>query len=279
MRRRLVRITGGILAACALVLLVDYAVAHWKLPREDARILELQKQVREDAAKAPQLEAYHKSITDARLARALRIRIISWLMLVAGAAFLLAVPRQGHQPIHRERMQALQPPPPPKQKFTTGKAEPDGVDLAVVDEIVARLGRGKESAIPILQAIQTRFRYLPDEALRRVCEITDITPAQIAGTSSFYAQFRTRPVGQHLVRVCHGTACHVSGARQISEELHRTLDIAPGEDTDAAREFTVVEVACLGCCSLAPVLMVDDHTAGKLSPNDVREMFPARQKS
>ena len=86
---------------------------------------------------------------------------------------------------------------------------------------MSKIGRGKEAAIPLLQAIQNHYRYLPDDALRRLCELTDITPAEIAGTSSFYGQFRRSPVGKHIVRVCHGTACHVSGARQITEELRR----------------------------------------------------------
>ena len=137
---------------------------------------------------------------------------------------------------------------------------------AFVDRIVQQHGRSKEAAIPILQAIQSHYRYLPDEALQRVCELTEITPAQIAGTSSFYAQFRRSPVGKHIVRVCHGTACHVSGARQITEELRRRLEIPDGADTDPQRMFTVDEVACLGCCSLAPVIMVDDQTVGKLTP-------------
>ena len=140
------------------------------------------------------------------------------------------------------------------------------VDLAFVDELVATHGRSKEAAIPILQAIQAHYRYLPDEALRRVCELTDVAPGQIAGTSTFYARFRRSPVGDHVVRVCHGTACHVSGARQITEELRRHLQIPEGSDTDPARRFTIDEVACLGCCSLAPVLMVDDQTAGRLTP-------------
>jgi len=135
-----------------------------------------------------------------------------------------------------------------------------------VDTIVAQLGRDKESTIPLLQAIQTHYRYLPDEALHRLCELTAITPAEIAGTSSFYARFRRSPVGEHVVRVCHGTACHVSGARQITEELRRYLAIPEGADTDAARMFTLDEVACLGCCSLAPMLIVDGHPAGKLTP-------------
>lgn len=123
-----------------------------------------------------------------------------------------------------------------------------------------------QSAIPLLQAIQSHYRYLPDDALHRVCELTDITPAEICGTSTFYGQFRRSPVGRHIVRVCHGTACHVAGARQISDELRRHLKIPAGADTDAARMFTLAEVACLGCCSLAPVLMLDEHTAGRLTP-------------
>jgi NADH:ubiquinone oxidoreductase subunit E len=95
--------------------------------------------------------------------------------------------------------------------------------------------------------------------------LTGITPAQIAGTASFYGQFRRSPTGKHIVRVCHGTACHVAGARQITDELRRYLAIPEGADTDKERMFTIDEVACLGCCSLAPVLMVDGHAAGRLT--------------
>ena len=140
-----------------------------------------------------------------------------------------------------------------------------------VDEIVVAHGRGPEAAIAILQAIQQHYRYLPGEALRRVCELTDITPAQVLGTSSFYSRFRRSPVGEHIVRVCHGTACHVSGARQITDELRRGLKIPDGADTDPSRTFTIEEVACLGCCSLAPVMMVDEQTVGKLTPSGACE--------
>ncbi len=161
--------------------------------------------------------------------------------------------------------QARSGPRPAEARRTRRRPEPPG--LHFVDDIVARFGTSREAAIPILQAIQQHFRYLPDEALQRVCELTEITPAQIAGTSSFYAQFRRSPVGRHVIRVCHGTACHVAGARQITDELRRRLDIPAGEDTDRDRMFTLDEVACLGCCSLAPVMMVDEHTAGKLTPS------------
>jgi len=152
-----------------------------------------------------------------------------------------------------------------------GDVAPETIDLEIVDGLIDRFGRDKESAIPILQAIQSHFRYLPDEALRHVCEQTEITPAQVAGTSSFYSQFRRSPVGQHVVRVCHGTACHVAGAEQITEELRRHLEIPPDADTDSQRLFTLDKVACLGCCSLAPVMMIEEDTAGRLTPATARQ--------
>jgi NADH:ubiquinone oxidoreductase subunit E len=148
-------------------------------------------------------------------------------------------------------------------------------DLGLVDEAVAREGRGAEAAIPILQAIQSHYGYLPDEALKRVCELTEIRPAQIAGVSTFYAQFRRTPAGKHIIKVCHGTACHVSGARQITEEVRRHLAIAPDSDTDPQRMFTVDKVACLGCCSLAPVIMIDEQTVGRLTPAEACQAIEA----
>jgi len=107
--------------------------------------------------------------------------------------------------------------------------------------------------------------------LHRICERTEISPAQIAGTSTFYAQFRRSPVGRHVVRVCHGTACHVAGADQITQELRRHLRIPEGQDTDEAKLFTVDKVACVGCCSLAPVMMIEDETSGRLTPATARQ--------
>ena len=91
------------------------------------------------------------------------------------------------------------------------------------------------AVIPILQAIQEHYRYLPQEALERVCELTEITPAAITGVSTFYTQFRHRPVGRHMISVCHGTACHVKGAGLIQDAVEQHLGLAPGEDTDARR--------------------------------------------
>jgi NADH:ubiquinone oxidoreductase subunit E len=262
-------IAGSLVALCVAVLLADYVVASRRAPKDDRLIKDLQQQTKADATFAPKLAAEQKRVTAARLARKTRDGAIAWGLVAAAAAFLTFAKRL----VGQEKPAAPGGRTDARKSPTRGSGADAGVrptlpelDLTFVGQLVSRIGRGKEAAIPLLQAIQTHYRYLPDEALRRVCELTEITPAEIAGTSSFYGQFRRSPVGRHIVRVCHGTACHVSGARQISEELRRHLAIPEGADTDAARMFTLDEVACLGCCSLAPVLMVDGHTAGKLTP-------------
>ena len=258
-------IAGAMVALCVAVLLADFVVAARRAPIDDRVIKSLQQQTRADASFAPALAAEQKRVTAARLARKSRDNGVAWVLIAAAAAFLTLA--KGW--VGQVRASA-----PGGKRATRGSRADGGVrptlapglDLGFVDRLVSEIGRGREAAIPLLQGIQTHYRYLPDEALRRLCELTEITPAEIAGTSSFYGQFRRSPVGEHIVRVCHGTACHVSGARQITEELRRYLAIPDGADTDAARMFTLDEVACLGCCSLAPVLMVDGHTAGKLTP-------------
>lgn len=148
----------------------------------------------------------------------------------------------------------------------------DEPDLSFVDRTVETLGRRPEAVIGILQAIQEHYRYLPQAALERVCRITDITPATITGVSTFYNQFRHQPVGRHLISVCHGTACHVKGAERIQEALQRQLGLN-GRDTDAEGLFTVQKVACLGCCTLAPVIQIDQTTYGRLTPQMVPEVL------
>jgi NADH-quinone oxidoreductase subunit F len=147
------------------------------------------------------------------------------------------------------------------------------LDLSHVDAIVERLGRGSDAVIPILQAIQTQYRYLPREAIERVCALTEITPATIVGVSTFYTQFRHRPVGKHIIHVCHGTACHVKGAELIQDAFQRRLGIGAGSDTDAEGLFTIEKVACLGCCTLAPVVQIDGITYGHLTPTSVASVL------
>ena len=147
------------------------------------------------------------------------------------------------------------------------------LDLTFVDETVARIGRTPESVIPILQSLQQHYRYLPEQALRRVCAISDITPAAITGVASFYNQFRHRPMGLHMISVCHGTACHVKGAQMVHDAVRRCLGIADDDDTDPKGVFTLEQIACLGCCTLAPAVKIDEITYGHLTPETVPRML------
>ncbi|NQV02365.1 MAG: NAD(P)H-dependent oxidoreductase subunit E, partial [Bacteroidia bacterium] len=119
----------------------------------------------------------------------------------------------------------------------------------VVDRIIAFHGKTVDAVIPILQAIQEEFHYLPDEALKRVCATTEITPSRITGISTFYGQFRHQPAGKHSIKVCTGTACHVKGAGQVYDAFRRELKLTGVEDTDSEGLFTIEKVACLGCCT------------------------------
>ncbi len=154
----------------------------------------------------------------------------------------------------------------------------DTAIIARVDEILARYGKGPENTIGILQEIQTTFRYLPIEALDRVCQKTEIRPNQIYGVATFYAQFRLDPVGEHIIRVCHGTACHVSGADNLTAALEDHLHVKTGGNTPDMK-YTLESVACLGCCSLAPCIMVDDETYGKLDRGIVAEAVVEHEKA
>jgi len=262
---------GAAVVACVAILLGDYAVASWRAPRDDEIVKGLQQQVKSDAGLAVKLGAEQKRITAERRARKSRDNAVAWILIGAAGVFL-AFAKQvvGQAPRPAPRSARGSQPRLASPGVGTRRARvraPRDEDLSFVDDLVAKQGRSKENAIALLQAIQKHYRYLPDEAIQRLSELTEITPAQFAGTSSFYGQFRRTPAGKHTVRVCHGTACHVAGARQVTEELRRYLAIPDGDDTDPARMFTLDEVACVGCCSLAPVLVLDGHTAGRLTPS------------
>ncbi|MFW6286677.1 MAG: NAD(P)H-dependent oxidoreductase subunit E, partial [Candidatus Sumerlaeota bacterium] len=149
--------------------------------------------------------------------------------------------------------------------------------LRVTDEIIERIGTEEEKCIAVLQAIQNTFRYLPAEALNRVVEKTAITASQVAGVSTFYSQFRHTGTGEHLIQVCHGTACHVAGAERITDAVRRHLDLADEAETTEDGKFTVEKVGCVGCCSLAPVMLIDGYTFGHLdaqqTPDAIRKFL------
>ena len=129
---------------------------------------------------------------------------------------------------------------------------------------------GSESQlIPLLQELQNAYGYLPRDVIARLSERMGIFISQIMGVVTFYSQFRLEPVGKNIVKICFGTACHVIGAENIADAICRELGIKLG-DTTEDRLFTVESVACLGCCSLAPVIMINNETHGRLTPDSTR---------
>jgi len=139
--------------------------------------------------------------------------------------------------------------------------------------------RGEGGAlIPLLQKFQTEDGYLSRERIAEIHRKTGVPLARIFGVATFYAQFRLHPVGRNVIKVCHGTACHVADANGISKGLEDRLKIRDGETTPD-REFTLETVACLGCCSLAPVIMVNEDTHGNLKPADLAKVLkPYRER-
>ena len=128
------------------------------------------------------------------------------------------------------------------------------------------------SLITILQKVQTRYGYLPKEVLEVISRRTDIPAAQVLGAASFYSQFKFEESGRYVIKVCQGTACHISGASKILGFLEDHLKITEGETTDD-KLFTIERVACLGCCSLAPVMMINDTSYGRLTLDKLKKLI------
>src|SRR5665811_1378329 len=141
-----------------------------------------------------------------------------------------------------------------------------------IDQIITEKGSTKKSLIPILQAIQKEYKYLPEDALRYVSENTQITSAEIMSVASFYSQFRLAPVGEHIIKVCVGTACHVKGAGQVYDAFRREFKLEDGINTNDSGKYTLEKVACLGCCTLAPVVQIDGTTYGHVAPDQVGQI-------
>ncbi len=157
-------------------------------------------------------------------------------------------------------------------------AQEEAVDLAPMPGIIERVGSAPKQVIQLLQAVQAEYRYLPKSALEYICEHTEITPAMVASVSTFYRQFRHRPAGEHTIRVCVGTPCHVKGAPAVVDGFLKALDIEEGGDTDAERRYTVEQVGCLGICTLAPVVQMDDVTYGYVQPADCNRTIAEFEK-
>ncbi|MCK5824896.1 MAG: NADH-quinone oxidoreductase subunit NuoE [Ichthyobacteriaceae bacterium] len=136
-------------------------------------------------------------------------------------------------------------------------------DLSKIDAVIEKYRGKKGNLIPILQSVQDIYGYLPEKAFDKISNEAGLKLADMYGVATFYAQFRLNPVGKNIVKVCHGTACHVQNARALTTALEDNLGIKDGETTEDGL-FTLESVACLGCCSLAPVMMIGDDTYGNL---------------
>ncbi|MDR1916318.1 MAG: NAD(P)H-dependent oxidoreductase subunit E [Synergistaceae bacterium] len=150
-------------------------------------------------------------------------------------------------------------------------------DFARMDEVLSELGDKKGTLIPILQKAQDIFGYLPKEVLIYISRKTGVPISQVFGVVTFYAQFHLKPRGRNIVRSCQGTACHVRGAKKILQELANCLNLEGDVTTTPDLRYTLETVACIGCCGLAPVIMVNDDTHGRLTPDKIEGILDQYQ--
>ena len=138
-------------------------------------------------------------------------------------------------------------------------------DLTLLSSVLEEYAGVKGSLITILQKAQDIYGYLPTDVIYHIAEKTGSTPARVMGVATFYTQFRLQPIGKYLIMLCQGTACHVNGSERIEAAITQELGIVDGETTEDGL-FTLKNVACLGCCSISPVMMINDETYGSLTP-------------
>ena len=145
-------------------------------------------------------------------------------------------------------------------------------DLGLLEPTLEEYAGVKGSLISILQKTQEIYGYIPIDAVYRISERTGASPAKILGVATFYSQFRFQAIGKYLIMLCKGTACYVNGAERILDAVSDELGIGNNETTEDGL-FSLSVVSCLGCCSLAPVMMINDRTYGSLTPDKARQIL------
>ena len=146
------------------------------------------------------------------------------------------------------------------------------IDLKQIEGVLDELAKVKGSLITILQKTQDIYGYLPKDAIIYISERTGIAKSEIMGVATFYTQFRLTPVGKYLIMLCQGTACHVNSSELILQTIKDELGIEDGETTEDGL-FSLKCVACLGCCSLSPVMMINESTYGSLTPEKTKKIL------
>lgn len=152
-----------------------------------------------------------------------------------------------------------------------------GSDLTLLDGVLARYGNDKGNLITVLQKAQDIYGYIPTDVIYYIAEKMDSTPAKVMGVATFYTQFRLKPVGKYLIMLCKGTACHVNGSGEIEKAICKHLGIEDGGTTEDGL-FSLKNVACLGCCSLSPVMMINGTAYGSLTPDKAIDILEGLKK-
>ncbi len=142
-----------------------------------------------------------------------------------------------------------------------------------VDAIIERIGRRPDMLVPVLQAAQEEFKYLPQDVMMCIAQGLNIPPAKVYGVATFYAHFTLEPKGRHIIRCCDGTACHVKGSMAIMDAIRSHLNLKEGQKTTADGNFSLEIVSCLGACGLAPVMVLDEKVHGQSNSKDALEII------
>jgi NADH-quinone oxidoreductase subunit E len=142
----------------------------------------------------------------------------------------------------------------------------------LLDDILASFKGERNELVPILQEVQENLGYLPEQVMQYIARFTGVPESHVYSVASFYAQFRTLPLGRRRIAVCRGTACHIRGAPHILNMIERTIGLKEGETSDDL-EYTLETVACIGCCALAPCIRVNREVSGEMTPEKSKALF------
>ncbi len=146
-------------------------------------------------------------------------------------------------------------------------------DFNWVDEIIAQYGKTRTSLIPVLQSVQTRFKYLPEDIMSYIASQMALPLSNVYGVATFYAQFSTEPKGKHIVQICDGTACHVRGSKALIDKIRKEYQLSHEKHTTDDYFLTLETVACIGACAMAPAIIIDGHIYGHMTTETLEKLF------
>ena len=142
-----------------------------------------------------------------------------------------------------------------------------------VKQILEENGKDKARLIPILQAVQEVYKYLPEDVLNFIASELEISPARVYGVATFFAHFTLNPKGKHIIKVCDGTACHVKKSTLLIDAIKTKLNLKDNQNTTSDMLFTLETVSCLGACGLAPAMVIDEEVYGQVTPEKINTLL------